>query len=65
MPYCEYDKCKRVADVTQCGLLRKWSSWHFRDFPTHTQDIALCDKHLKKINKLLHVRSTNEESKDE
>lgn len=53
MPCCEYYKCKNVAEKTQCGILRKWSSYHFRDYPSHVQNIALCKKHLAKINKLL------------
>lgn len=54
MPYCEYKKCKKVA-TTKSKLLRKWDSWHFRDKPTHNQEIWLCEKHDKKINDLLQI----------
>ena len=64
MPYCEYHRCKKVADTTEMGLLRKWESYHFRDNSNHTQDIALCKKHLKKINKLLQVRELKESTND-
>lgn len=58
MPFCEYYKCKRVAD-DKPELLRKWDSYHFRDRPTHTQEIWLCEKHLSKINKLLGLATAD------
>lgn len=54
MPYCEYHKCKRVAEK-EARLLRMWESYDFRKNPNHTQQIWLCGKHLKKINKLLGI----------
>jgi len=53
MPTCEYRKCKRVAEKT-CGLLRKWDSYD-QHHTSHTQEIWLCKKHLKKISKLLDL----------
>lgn len=52
MPFCEYHKCKKIAEAKP-RLLRMWDSYHFRDSPNHTQEIWLCRKHLAKINKLL------------
>lgn len=54
MPYCEYHKCKKVAE-DRCKLLRMWDSYDFRTRPTHTQAIWLCAKHLKKINEILEI----------
>ena len=54
MPFCEYRKCKRVADK-EIRLLRMWSSYDFRKSPNHTQAIWLCAKHHKKISKALNV----------
>ena len=53
MPYCEYHKCKKVA-VDSPRLLRMWSSYSVYNM-SHHQEIWLCAKHLKKINKLLDV----------
>lgn len=62
MPYCEHYKCKRVASNTT-GILRKWSSYDVYN-PSHTQQIWLCKKHVKKINKLLQLatHTTKEDS---
>ena len=54
MPYCEYRKCKRVAAKT-IRLLRMWDSYD-RNHTSHTQEIWLCGKHIKKISKLLNVK---------
>lgn len=56
MPFCEYHRCKKVAE-NKTELLRKWDSYDFRTASNHTQDIWLCSKHLKKINKLLGIQS--------
>jgi len=56
MPYCEYAKCSRVA-TKKLGLLRTWDSYDFRKSPTHVQDIWVCEKHHKKISKLLSVKT--------
>lgn len=58
MSFCEYHKCERAAEKAKCGILRKWSSYHFRDNPNHTQEIALCKKHLAKISKLLGLKGS-------
>jgi hypothetical protein len=62
MPYCEYYKCKKVAEDKPM-LLRMWDSYHHIKNPTHVQKIWLCHKHLKKINKLLGlapIKETNQ-----
>ncbi len=53
MPYCEYRKCKKVAG-DKIRLLRMWGSYD-RHNTNHTQAIWLCDKHHKKIAKMLSV----------
>ena len=60
MPFCEYRKCDRVSE-NPSRLLRMWSSYDSRTAPNHTQEIWLCKKHLKKINKLLNVATKMEE----
>ena len=60
MPYCEYHKCKSVAE-SKCGLLRKWDSYSNQN-NRHHQDIWLCKKHLKKINKLLEVAEVSNDT---
>ncbi len=59
MPYCEYRKCKRVAEGKP-RILRMWSSYHFRDNSNHTQEISLCNKHLDKINKALCIKKVED-----
>ena len=54
MPFCEYRKCKRVADDTPT-LLRQWSSFS-QENQNHHQEIWLCNKHIAKINELLGLR---------
>lgn len=55
MPYCEYHKCKTVAEAKP-RLLRMWDSYDKLRNSNHTQEIWLCKKHLKKINKLLAIK---------
>lgn len=60
MPFCQYHKCKRVADTDKIGLLETWDTYHFRNNPTHTQGVWLCKKHVKKVKKLLGVEMQEE-----
>lgn len=53
MPYCEYRKCKRVANG-KARLLRMWDSYDAQH-QSHAQVIYLCNKHRAKIHKLLQV----------
>lgn len=62
MPFCEYYKCKKVAKHLHTGILRKWESYDFRLRANHVQDIALCEKHFKKINKILQIRKDMDET---
>ncbi len=59
MPYCEYRKCKRVADKS-ARVLRMWDSYDAHH-QTHTQVIYLCKKHLAKIHKLLQIEELNDQ----
>lgn len=59
MPYCEYRKCKSVAEGKP-RILRMWDSYHHRNNSNHTQEIWLCNKHLAKINKLLGIETIKE-----
>lgn len=59
MPFCEYHRCKKGA-YKQAKLLRMWDSYNFRTASNHTQQIWLCKKHLKKINKLLGIEASDD-----
>lgn len=61
MPYCQYKGCKKVADG-RCELLQKWDSYNNRENSKHCQDIWLCDKHRKKIHKLLQIEEVKDVS---
>lgn len=61
MPLCEYKGCNRVVDTTESELLRKWESYDFRTASNHIQEICLCEKHRKKIYKLLGVSEAQQE----
>lgn len=54
MPFCEYRKCKKVAAKTS-RLLRKWGDYDNKDGRNRHQEVWLCDKHLKKVNKILLI----------
>lgn len=60
MPYCEYRKCKRVADG-KVRLLKMWDSYD-RNHTSHTQVIYMCEKHIAKINKLLCIEPPKAQS---